>query len=147
MKGNGLARRKLVLVSPKAQEKAPCPCGTGASYRRCCAPYLAGEREAPTAEALMRARYSANARGDVVFLTRSWHPDTLPTHLIDPTVVWTGLEVRATDGGRALDRVATVTFLARYRRGAHHGVLSERSRFQRMGTRWVYVDGEVDPSL
>ena len=56
-----MARRNLA-VSPKALEKAPCPCGTGASYRRCCAPYLAGEREAPTAEALMRARYSANAR-------------------------------------------------------------------------------------
>ena len=37
---------------------AACPCG-GASYASCCGPYIAGDALPPTAEALMRSRYTA----------------------------------------------------------------------------------------
>src|SRR5262249_24959868 len=51
----------------------PCPCGTGLSYRECCAPCHLGDREAPTAVALMRSRYAAFAVGDVAYLWRTLH--------------------------------------------------------------------------
>ncbi|WP_316830170.1 YchJ family metal-binding protein [Pedobacter aquatilis] len=36
-----------------------CPCGSGLLYGNCCEPYLLKLKDAPTAEALMRSRYSA----------------------------------------------------------------------------------------
>ena len=36
-----------------------CPCGSGKPYAACCGPLHAGEKPAPTAEALMRSRYAA----------------------------------------------------------------------------------------
>jgi SEC-C motif-containing protein len=36
-----------------------CPCGSGRPYTECCEPYILGKAKAPTAEALMRSRYSA----------------------------------------------------------------------------------------
>ena len=40
-----------------------CPCGLGDDYESCCGRFHAGA-PAPTAEALMRSRYSAFAVGD-----------------------------------------------------------------------------------
>ncbi|MGE0727518.1 MAG: YchJ family protein [Acidimicrobiia bacterium] len=120
----------------------PCPCGTGAALASCCGRYLDGQRHAPTAEALMRARYSAHALGDVEFLRRSWHPDTRPSTVTDPGVTWVRLDVRGRERGGQLDARGTVDFVAHYRSGEGPGVLAERSRFERVGTRWLYVDGE-----
>ncbi|HNM44369.1 YchJ family metal-binding protein, partial [Plasticicumulans sp.] len=55
-----------------------CPCGSGRAFADCCSPYLAGSAEPPTAEALMRSRYSAFVRRDERWLRTSWHPDTCP---------------------------------------------------------------------
>lgn len=41
-------------------ESARCPCGTGLPYGECCAPRHRGAT-APTAETLMRSRYTAFA--------------------------------------------------------------------------------------
>ncbi|MEO0565894.1 MAG: YchJ family metal-binding protein, partial [Chloroflexota bacterium] len=46
---------------------APCPCGSGRAYKACCRPYHQGKNP-PTPEALMRARYSAYAAGEVRFV-------------------------------------------------------------------------------
>ena len=45
-----------------ARDREPCPCGSGQSYTTCCGPWHAGV-PAPTAEALMRSRYSAYVLG------------------------------------------------------------------------------------
>ena len=46
---------------------SPCPCGSGATLAGCCGPYHAG-RAAPSAEALMRSRYSAYVLGLIDYL-------------------------------------------------------------------------------
>ncbi|WP_018682945.1 YchJ family protein [Actinokineospora enzanensis] len=127
-----------------------CPCGTGLPYDDCCGRAHAGT-PAPTAEALMRSRYSAFALGDVDYLLRSWHPDTRPGELVlDPDQRWVRLEIVETTGGGLLHANGTVEFNAHYRHSAHDGhrghpgVLHERSRFTRDGGRWVYLDGQVD---
>ena len=50
-----------------------CPCGLGDDYASCCGRLHAGAH-APTAESLMRSRYSAYAVGDAGYLLRTWHP-------------------------------------------------------------------------
>ena len=49
----------------------PCPCGSGRAFGACCGPALSGERPAPTAEALMRSRYTAFTLHDTAYLLAS----------------------------------------------------------------------------
>ncbi|MFJ6726731.1 YchJ family protein [Streptomyces sp. NPDC091281] len=116
-----------------------CPCGLPGSYDACCGRYHAGPGGAPTAEALMRSRYSAFVRGDTAYLLRTWHPRTRPATLdLGPGTRWTGLEILDTVGGSAFHTTGAVEFRASYRGGA----LRERSTFERVDGAWVYVDGE-----
>lgn len=116
-----------------------CPCGLPASYDRCCGRFHAGEA-APTAELLMRSRYTAYARADGPYLLSSWHSSTRPTTLpFDAALRWTRLEVLASSGGALLDTVGTVHFRATHVRRGAVGVLEERSRFAREDGRWVYL--------
>lgn len=122
-------------------ETDDCPCGWGPAYDDCCGRLHRGE-PAPTAEALMRSRYSAFVRGDAAYLSRTWHGTRRPRTLeLDASRRWTGLHVLATARGGLLDDDGEVEFVARWedadgRRGRHH----ERSRFVREQGRWVYVD-------
>lgn len=116
-----------------------CPCGLPKAYGECCGRYHAATAAAPTAEALMRSRYSAFVKGDAVYLLRTWHPRTRPARLeLDPGMRWTGLEILEAVDGSAFHSTGTVTFRASFRGGSLH----ERSRFERVDGAWVYVDGE-----
>lgn len=117
-----------------------CPCGSGTPFARCCGPLLSGAA-APSAEALMRSRYSAFVLGEADYLLRSWHPSTRPSavQLDDPPPRWLGLEVR---GHWEIDAThAGVEFVARFRHGGGKAVRQhERSRFVLEGGRWYYLD-------
>ncbi|HEY8981687.1 MAG TPA: YchJ family protein [Streptomyces sp.] len=122
-----------------SRRSAPCPCGLPHPYEACCGRYHAGPSPAPTAEALMRSRYSAFVKGDALYLMRTWHPRTRPGTLeLDPGMRWTGLEILATKDGTAFHSTGVVEFRASYRGGSLHEV----SRFERVDGAWVYVDGE-----
>jgi SEC-C motif-containing protein len=116
-----------------------CPCGLGDNYDACCGRLHRGAA-APTAEQLMRSRYSAFAVGDAEYLLRSWHSSTRPRTLrLDPEQRWTRLAVLEIDGGGLFDNAGTVRFRAMYVDGGQRGVLAETSRFVKEGGRWVYL--------
>ncbi|MFJ5778358.1 YchJ family protein [Streptomyces sp. NPDC093094] len=116
-----------------------CPCGLPEPYETCCGRCHSGAAAAPTAEALMRSRYSAFVQRDAGYLLRTWHPRTRPARIdLDPAMRWTGLEILETGAGSAFHTTGTVTFRASYRGGSLH----ERSRFERVDGAWVYVDGD-----
>ncbi len=115
-----------------------CPCGTGTPYDACCGRLHRGAAAAETPEELMRSRYAAYAVGDLDHVYRTWHPRTRPDDVqVDPALEWTGLEI--------LDaRDDEVEFAATY---TLHGAtyrMQERSRFERRGGRWVYVEAIAD---
>lgn len=86
----------------------------------------------------MRSRYAAYATGEADYLFRTWHPRTRPANVtVDPDVVWKGLDVTDVVAGGSDDVVGEVEFTATYDDAAMH----ERSRFERRGGRWVYLDG------
>jgi SEC-C motif-containing protein len=132
---------------------APCPCGSGRKAKACCGPALDG-RPAPTAEALMRSRYTAYAVGAVAHVMATTAPES-PHRGADPAawrdelraycaaVTFEGLQVREAreEGDRA-----TVTFSARLRAGDRDLSFGERSRFVRRDGRWLYVDGDRLPA-
>ena len=120
-----------------------CPCGSGDVLDACCGPILAG-RAAPTAERLMRSRYTAFAIGDAPYLLRSWHPSRRPDRIdLDPEVRWLRLDILAKTGGGPFDAEGAVEFEAIHRDAGGRGVMHERSRFVREDGHWFYVDGEV----
>ena len=126
-----------------------CPCGSGLDYSGCCEPLHLGVA-APTAEALMRSRFSAfalrstNPRLDA-YLLSSWHPSTRPGTLEpDDGTVWRKLQIVDTVAGGPDDQTGVVEFRASYRDAdGTAAVLHERSRFERADGRWVYLDGDI----
>ncbi|MFI5755136.1 YchJ family protein [Streptomyces sp. NPDC051569] len=121
---------------------SPCPCGLPATYGACCGRFHGGAGTAPTAELLMRSRYSAFVVRDEPYLLRSWAPATRPPSVeFDPAMRWAGLEILETTDGSAFHTTGTVTFRARFTDQGRPGSLHERSRFSRHEGAWVYVDG------
>ncbi|MEO8220677.1 MAG: YchJ family metal-binding protein [Specibacter sp.] len=125
-----------------------CPCQSGEPFESCCAKYLspaAGVQRdhPPTAEALMRSRFSAFALGDAGYLLRTWHPSTRPESLeLDPDQKWYLLEILSTQHGGLFDRDGVVTFRAHYRSAENRKIrdsLTETSSFVRDGKQWLYV--------
>ena len=113
-----------------------CPCGVGPTYEQCCGRWHAGEA-APTAEALMRSRYSAFVLHDEPYLLRTWHESTRPPTVdFDPHLRWTGLEIL-----ESAERV--VEFRASYVVDGAPGAVHEVSRFVRSAEGWQYVRGRL----
>jgi SEC-C motif-containing protein len=117
-----------------------CPCGLGEPYDECCGKYHRGA-EPPSAELLMRARYTAYVVGDRGFLLRTWHDRTRPRALtLEAGQSWLGLTILAREGGGLFDREGVVEFRARYTADARPGTMHDRSRFAKVGGAWRYVD-------
>jgi SEC-C motif-containing protein len=119
---------------------ARCPCLSGETFGACCAPFLRGDSPAPTAERLMRSRFTAFV-GDSDYLLRTWHPSTAPAALdLDPEQRWTRLDILHTNRGGMLDKEGTVEFRAFYRRQGTSGDQHESSRFVKENRSWYYLD-------
>ena len=127
-----------------------CPCGSEKDLDGCCGPIIGGA-PAPTAEALLRSRYTAFVLGDIGYLADTLSSDIrgdfdqVEAESTAANAKWQGLEVRAiTDGGED-DETGSVEFMARFRlRGkqrAHH----ELANFRREQGRWMCVGGQMDP--
>jgi len=127
----------------------PCPCTSGQTFAACCGPIIAGERPAPTAEALMRSRYSAFAAQAIDYLEDSLLPGTRGDFdrqsVADwaRTSEWTGLDILSTEAGGENDREGMVEFAARFRLEGEDRVHHERARFAKKDGRWYYVEGRV----
>jgi len=125
-----------------------CPCGKGESLELCCGPYLEGSALPPTAEALMRSRYTAYAVGNIDYIFDTHDPDTVSgvdrsnTEAWSKNSEWLGLEILATERGLETDTDGTVEFVARYKIKGVTLTHRERATFKRHGKRWLFVDGQ-----
>ncbi len=128
-----------------------CYCGSGQEFNACCGPILEGARPAETAEALMRARYSAFVTKQAEFLHESLHPDHRDDHDVGATrrwaerSQWLGLEIVDVKAGGQDDTQGSVEFIATYKDHdtvkPHH----EISSFLKTDGIWYFVDGKLVP--
>ncbi|GAA4252677.1 YchJ family metal-binding protein [Dactylosporangium darangshiense] len=117
-----------------------CPCGLGEPYDECCGKYHRGA-EPPSAELLMRARYSAYVLADRAFLLRTWHEKTRPRALtLESEQNWQGLTILGREGGGLFDTEGIVEFRARYVADGRSGTMHDRSRFVKVDGAWRYLD-------
>ena len=121
-----------------------CYCGNSVSFQNCCEPYIKGIKNAPTAEALMRSRYSAFATGAADYLVNTTHISKRRLHNKKDILAWSQsnkwlkLEVLASTE-------TTVTFKAYYLdENLKAQVHYEHSTFKLEDGKWFYVDGEYN---
>lgn len=122
----------------------PCPCGSNKKFADCCGRYLENNQAAPTAEALMRSRYSAYTLQREEYVLATWHQSTRPSGLDlaeDASTKWLGLEVKRHE--QQDDDHSIVEFVARYKVNGRANRLHEESRFIREDGRWFYMDGKI----
>ena len=97
-----------------------CPCGSGNEYMQCCRPYIQGAQSAPTAEALMRSRYSAYVTSEIDYVHQTTHPTQRSKFNHKESLEWSrkadwkSLEIIRTDSGGPEDSTGTVEFVAHY---------------------------------
>jgi len=126
-----------------------CPCGSQATYATCCEPYITGAAPAPTAEKLMRARYSAYAKTAVDFILSSTveekrkECDEKAIKSWSQLSTWHKLEIVSTDKGTSSDSEGTVEFIAHFTEGGIKKNYHEKGIFKKIGDHWFYVDGEI----
>ncbi len=129
-----------------------CPCGSGRSYADCCGQYISGAKKAPTAEALMRSRYTAYAKQKVDYIVDTCVRDGTRDIDVEQTKKWSeksewlGLKIVSVEKGGIGDEEGVVEFVASYTmdklKDQHH----ERAKFKKKDGVWLYEDGDIVPT-
>jgi SEC-C motif-containing protein len=128
-----------------------CPCGSGRSFAECCEPYITGKSKAPTAEALMRSRYSAYAEHAVDYILNTCvrgvkdDIDVKQTRAWSEKSRWLGLKIISAEKGGPGDTSGTVEFEAVYERDGLRDVHHERAGFKKQNGEWLYEEGDIVP--
>jgi len=126
-----------------------CPCGSGRTYDSCCEPFISGQALPPTAEALMRSRYSAFTVKAIDYLYQSRLPDQrvdVNRSMLENwanAAQWQGLEIHSIEGDGPDRTEAIMDFSAHFRMAERKLVHREVATFRREGGRWYYVNGRL----
>ncbi len=126
-----------------------CPCGSQLAYAECCEPFITGKSQPPTAEKLMRARYSAYAKTAVSFIiettseARRSECDEKAIRAWSEQATWHRLEIIGTDKGGPGDSEGSVEFVAHFSEGGITKNYHEKGTFRKVDDRWFYDDGEI----
>jgi len=140
-------------MSEANHEPATCPCRvlekSTEPFSDCCQPYLLNVKQPPSAEALMRSRYSAYVTGDIAYLINSWWPDQQSQLDRDSITRWSqqsqwrGLQIHSCQLGLSYDLEGRVEFSAFWLDTDQPGQLQqhrENSYFKRDNGRWYFVE-------
>ena len=129
-----------------------CPCGSGVSYSECCEQYILGKKLPPTAEALMRSRYSAYVEHNINYIVETClekdekhNIDVKETEEWSQNSTWLGLKILSTSQGGINDEEGIVEFEATYEREGLKDVHHEKASFQKSDGKWYYNEGSVTP--
>jgi len=135
-------------------ENDSCPCGTGNLYIECCKPFHEG-RACSSAEQVMRSRYSAYVLqlSDYIITTTHRKNDSYDTDFsrweksilsFCSNATFEKLEVLQNSGG---EKMAWVTFTAHIHIDNKNATFTERSRFEKVNDRWLYLEGQTVDDL
>lgn len=120
-----------------------CPCDSKKLFCDCCAPYLAGNQNAPTPETLMRSRYTAYTLVRIDYIQKTMRKKAAENY--DPvgaakwasSVKWLGLTV--IDSSPAKSNTGTVTFVGRFLENNIQKEIAEKSLFEKIDGMWFYI--------
>lgn len=119
----------------------PCPCGSEIEINSCCMPFIS-EGNAPTAEKLMRSRFTAYCLQNADYLYETTHVSQKKYTNKSDILAWAKLNTWVKL--EIIDATETnVEFKAYYfddlgKPQVHH----EKSTFVKFQDKWYYVDGK-----
>jgi SEC-C motif-containing protein len=132
-----------------------CPCRLQdqkkLTFAECCEPFITGKKKAPTAEALMRSRYTAYTAKNIDYISDTQIVLENETFNKDEAKKWAessewqGLEIKKTLKVETSDNSGTVEFVAHYKDKAsgtelHH---HETALFQKKEGAWMIKEGHI----
>lgn len=123
-----------------------CPCCSGKEYASCCKIYHDGALP-PTALALMRSRYSAYALGKAAYILDTTHPKSI--YFEQDKKKWEQAVLKFSKGTKFLKLEILgsgedwVHFAAHLEESGVAFTLKEKSHFQKVDGKWLYLSGEV----
>ena len=130
-----------------------CPCGSALAYEQCCHLMHCGKSSAPTAESLMRSRFSAFSTSDIAYLISTHANQTQDKDLVNglkdtcESCEFTRLDILSVEDGSANERSGYVSFIAWYKEKKNDNSellqIAEKSYFERssINHNWLYIDG------
>jgi SEC-C motif-containing protein len=126
-----------------------CPCGEKAAFKDCCDVYISGAKDAPTAEKLMRSRYSAFVVQEPEYVFSTHNPSTRADVNVDEIAAWSqqsqweGLNIVAVEKGLEADEEGKIEFVAHYHAGKKDHHHHEVSTFHKKEGKWWFTDGAI----
>ena len=140
-------------MSEEIKATDACPCGSGKKFGECCSPLLTGSAKAKTAEALMRARYTAYVVHNIDFIINTCESgekiaeiDRKATEDWSRKSEWHGLKVLRTEKGQENDEEGVVEFEAIYTQKNIRDVHHETAGFKKVNGEWLYSEGIIRPT-
>jgi SEC-C motif-containing protein len=125
---------------------ANCTCGSNISFEKCCNPILNGDL-APTAEALMRSRYSAFVHRKLDHVERTNAPEIAEdfnraeAERLAEECDWNGLQILNV---KETGDTAQVEFVIKFKRDGHDMAQAELASFRRENGQWLYESGQLN---
>ncbi len=134
-----------------SETKDLCPCGSGKTYAECCELYIKGKEKAPTAEALMRARYTSYVKQEIDFIINTCETgdkiaqiDRKATEDWSKNSTWHGLKILITEDIKEGESI--VEFEAEYTLKGMHDIHHEIAGFRKINGEWFYSEGMMRPT-
>jgi len=120
----------------------PCHCGLPKIFSDCCQPIIEGFKKAPTAEALMRSRYSAYSIHQADYLIETTHVSQRKYHSKVEILEWA-----IANKWLKLDVINSTQFTVEFKAHFISSQLQEEihhelSNFVFENGNWFYLDGE-----
>jgi len=125
-----------------------CPCGSGKNYGDCCEPIIKQTIPASSPEALMRSRYSAYAKKEILWLKNSLEKsqrkdfDEKGARQWSEQSEWLGLTIVESKIEEENNK-GWVEFIAKFKQGGVAREHHEVSEFVRKNDEWHLTEGRV----
>ena len=118
-----------------------CYCGSDKNFQDCCEPIIKGIQKAPTAESLMRSRYSAYATHQADYLLESTHISERKYYSRSEILLWATsnqwLKLEILKSTETIVEFKAYFLDSKLQKQIHH----ELSTFKLENGSWFYVDG------
>ncbi|MCI0382424.1 MAG: hypothetical protein L0207_05175 [Chlamydiae bacterium] len=127
-----------------------CICCSGLSYEKCCKPFHQGTFPASAVQ-LMRSRYAGYALNIPHYIIETTHLKNPQCnldhelwieqiHQFSKSATFHKLEIL---DFQEKGEVATVTFIAHLSQNGKDATFTEKSHFEKVGGRWLYLSGQL----
>jgi SEC-C motif-containing protein len=127
-----------------------CPCTSNRPFSECCEPILKGVTQAPTAEHLVRARYSAFVLSDLDYVERTHAPEIradfnrAEAERLADECEWVSLHIHSS---KVCENIADVQYVVRIRLQGKIIAKASSSHFRRDDGEWLFVRSTPVPHL